>query len=89
MISISGGDVEVTTLLLEDSALLVRMFNAGSNINVRKISFDAVVDKVEAVQLNGEQISSLQVYPESSGRSYVQLAIPRFGIQTLKVHVRK
>jgi alpha-mannosidase len=89
LVSISGSGVEVTTLLLEGSDLVVRLFNAEGDKNSRKISFDAQVDKVELVQLNGQVINSLKVYNEPSGKSYVNTAIPHFGIQTLKVHFPK
>ena len=86
LLSISGSGVEVTTLLLDGPDLTVRLFNAEGDNTAHKVQFDVPVDKVELVQLNGSVIQSLKVSRDPSGKPYVQVAMPRFGIRTLKVH---
>lgn len=88
LLNISGSGIEITTLLMDGPDLCVRLFNAEGDPSSRKITFDVPVDKAEVVQLNGQVMQPLQVAREASGKPSVNIAIPRYGIRTLRVHLK-
>jgi alpha-mannosidase len=64
--------------------LQVRLFNAEGDSSPRRIYFAGKANSVRLVDLNGNPLSSLEVKKDVSGRSFVELSMPRFGIRTIQ-----
>ncbi len=75
---------QVTSLTYEGNNLLVRLYNSEGSDAKQKISFDCRADNVESIQLNNEVIETLLI-KTSSGKTTIGLAIPRFGIRTIRL----
>ncbi len=84
LVSVSGGGVEIPTLLLQGRHLLVRLFNGEGDAAERKVSLGVRPLRVDLVELDGRLIRQLAVRRGSSGRYEVRLALPRFAIRTLR-----
>jgi alpha-mannosidase len=84
MMDLTGTGWEVTALIVEGKTLLVRLFNAEGDNSPRQVRFDGNAGKVELVELNGEVRSRLEIISDNPGKIAVKLAIPRFGIRTLR-----
>jgi len=83
-VRVSGNGIEVPTMLVQGSNLLVRLFNAEGDSRERTVSFAAEPASVELVELDGRSVRRLSVSKGSDGRFQVSMAIPRFGIRTLR-----
>lgn len=68
----------------EDGDIYVRIFNAEGDAGEGALDFQFDPKEVALVELNGEQKRSLQI--ENNGENYrVRLAMPQFGIRTLRI----
>ena len=85
MMDLTGSGWEVTALMVEGKSLLIRLFNAEGDETPHQLRLDGHPGRVELVELNGEIRSRLEILPESSGKTAVIVAIPRFGIRTLRL----
>jgi alpha-mannosidase len=83
-VTVSGGGIEVPTLMVEGSNLLVRLFNAEGDGQERTISFASEPSRVELVELDGRTVQRLDLRKSADGRHEVRLAMPRFAIRTLR-----
>ena len=86
LVSVSGTGVEVPTLMAEADDLLVRLFNAEGDSGPRAVSLAVKPARVELVELDGRTIEQLPITPAGNGRYEVRLAMPRFGIRTLRCY---
>jgi alpha-mannosidase len=86
LVSVSGTGVEVPTLMAEGNDLLVRLFNAAGDAGSRTVSLAVKPARVELVELDGRTIQQLPITSASDGRYEVRLAMPRFGIRTLRCY---
>jgi alpha-mannosidase len=84
LVSVIGGGVEIPTLLFQGRNLLVRLFNSEGDAQERTISLEVRPLRVDLVELDGRAVRQLEVRRGSSGRYEVRLALPRFGIRTLR-----
>lgn len=84
MINISGTGLEVSSVTMVGKDLLVRLFNAEGNDQPQKITLDAMVDNAELVELDGRVKSKLRLNKNAGAASAVSVAMPRFGIRTIK-----
>ncbi len=82
-VRVSGTGIEVPTLLVNGRNVHVRLFNAEGDDSERTISFSKRPARVELVELQGKVIRRLSVQ-EAGGRFGVKLAVPRFGLRTLR-----
>jgi len=84
-VDISNTGWQITSLTYDNNDLLVRIYNAeGSNI-AHNINFDCKADKVELIQLNNQVIQPLPSTNKVAGKTSIRLAIPRFGIRTIRL----
>ncbi|MEQ9440851.1 MAG: glycoside hydrolase family 38 C-terminal domain-containing protein [Cyclobacteriaceae bacterium] len=88
LIETSGSGWEVTTMKADENGLLVRLFNAEAGEETQKIIVDGMVQKAELLALDGRVIGSLKVQEEANSKSAISLAIPPFGIQTIRLGIR-
>ncbi|MGE5568952.1 MAG: glycoside hydrolase family 38 C-terminal domain-containing protein [Rhodospirillales bacterium] len=84
LVSVSGSGIEIPTLLIEGRHLLVRLFNAEGSDGSRTVSFGIKPASVQLVELDGRVVRQLPVRSAAGGRYEVTLALPRFGIRTLR-----
>lgn len=84
LVSVSGGGVEIPALLFQGRNLLVRLFNGEGDAAERTVSLDVRPLRVDLVELDGRPVRQLEVRRGSGGRYEVKLAMPRFGIRTLR-----
>ncbi|TKK67943.1 hypothetical protein FC093_12050 [Ilyomonas limi] len=75
---------QITSMTYENNDLLVRLYNAQGDNKAHDISFDCKADKAELVELNGDVKEQLQQI-FASGKTNVRLAIPLFGIRTIRL----
>jgi alpha-mannosidase len=83
LVTVSGGGVEVPTLLVEGDHMFIRLFNSGSATQ-RVVSLHSRPVHVDLVELDGRRIEKLQVQRTTDGRYVITIALPRFGIRTLR-----
>ncbi len=84
LVNVSGGGVEIPALLFQGRSLLVRLFNGEGDATERTVSLDVRPLRVDLVELDGRLVRQLEVRRGSGGRYEVKLALPRFGIRTLR-----
>lgn len=84
LISVSGDGIEVSAMLIQSDALSVRLFNAEGDDSPRAVRFGVRPARVELVELDGRAVRQLDVRRASNGQYEVTIALPRFGIRTLR-----
>lgn len=76
--------VEISSMTEAGEALLVRLFNAAAKSPVVKVYFDFRAPSAAEVELDGRKIKALPIHTDKTGRRWVELSIPQFGIRTIK-----
>jgi alpha-mannosidase len=84
LLDVTGTGWEVPAMFLEKGNVFVRLFNAQGDETPQRIRFGGRAETVELVELDGRSISRPAVSTDASGRRVINLAIPRFGIRTLR-----
>jgi alpha-mannosidase len=84
LIRVSKG-VEVTSVTFSDKDMLVRLFNAEANSANVKLALSCKFNKAVLVELDGRKIKDLNIEKQGTGALGTTLAIPRFGIRTIKI----
>jgi len=77
---------DITSLNADDNDLTIRVFNAEGNDAPRQIIFDGNANKAELVELDGRKRGEVQMKKDVSGKTILTLAMPRFGIRTIKLY---
>jgi alpha-mannosidase len=83
-VRMTGTGIEIPTLLMDDKHLLIRLFNAEGDASERSVMLMAKPSRVALVELDGRLIHELPVEPVGNEGHGVKLAIPRFGLRTLR-----
>ena len=76
--------VEVSSVRVEGDALYVRVFNAEAAGSMVRLYLGFSATTAEEVELDGRLIKALPVRKDKSGRRWVSLGLPKFGIRTIK-----
>lgn len=76
--------VEVSSLTIADNALLVRLFNAAAKGPTVKVYLGFTATTAMQIELDGRQIKTLPIHTDKTGRRYIEVSIPQFGIRTIK-----
>ncbi len=84
LVRVDAPGVEVPSIQVESGRALVRLFNAEGPESEFAVSFQTRPSRVELVELSGRPVRELPVRRGSDGRYAVHLAVPRFGIRTLR-----
>ncbi len=84
LVSVTGGGIEIPTVLVDGRHLLVRLFNGEGDASERTVSLDARPLRVDLVELDGRVLRPLPVQRGRNGRYEVKISMPRFGIRTLR-----
>lgn len=80
-----GDNLEVTSMIIENNNLLVRIYNTSSQNLNREVLWNCNVEKIEQVDLNGNPISELLPVEVADGRQKTSIDIPQFGFVTLRL----
>ena len=83
LISTNTAGLEVTAVLIEGGDLLVRFFNSTKEVS-HEISFDGIASAIELIELNGD-VKQIIKPTIKTKRSFVILAIPQFGVRTIRL----
>ncbi len=79
-----GAGMEISSLTFEGNDLLIRVFNAEAAGSSQKLYLGFAADSAAEVGLDGRLIKGVPIRKDRSGRRFVELSIPRFGIRTLR-----
>jgi alpha-mannosidase len=82
-VSLNKTGYEITATEIKNGEVYLRIFNAEGDDKPVAVSLGFSPKKVEMVQLNGEVIKEVAVK-----KDVVEVAMPRFGLVTLKMSVR-
>ncbi|BAU52927.1 glycoside hydrolase family 38 C-terminal domain-containing protein [Mucilaginibacter gotjawali] len=91
-ISMDKPGFEISSMTCKGDTLFVRLFNAEGDALPGKIIVDGKIAKAQLVNLNGAVLGDLKTEPAVSKKTAINVAMPRFGIRTLKltgVHASK
>lgn len=80
MVNTTGTGYEVSSITMQGKDMLVRLFNAEGNDQLKKIRVNALADKAEVVELDGRVKQTLNISAEHT----LNIAMPRFGIRAIK-----
>jgi hypothetical protein len=80
-----GDNLGITSMIVEDGNLLVRIYNTSSRKISREVVWNCSVDKIEQVDLKGDPIRELSPVNKSDGRFLTTISIPQFGFATLRL----
>jgi alpha-mannosidase len=84
LVDATDGGLEVTAVYRDGGHLLIRLFNADGDERPQRIRLAANVRRVQGVELDGRVIDELPVQ-HADGTAAVTLAMPRFGVRTLRL----
>jgi alpha-mannosidase len=84
LVSVSGGGIEVPTILVDGKYTLIRLFNAEGDDRERVVSLHGRPLHVDLVELDGRVSRPLTWQRGPDGRYEVKVTMPRFGIRTLR-----
>jgi alpha-mannosidase len=85
LLQLERAGMEISSVRMEGNDLLVRLFNAEAAGEEQKLYFGFAAKRAEEVGLDGRLIKGVPIRKDRSGRRYVELSIPRFGIRTLRI----
>ncbi|MCW3092494.1 MAG: alpha-mannosidase, partial [Ferruginibacter sp.] len=84
LVGFSGAGFEITAVLVDGDDLLVRFFNAESNLADQHVFFDCKATSVDLVELDGRLKQHL-ASTNKGNRTMINLNIPAFGIRTIRL----
>ncbi len=77
--------IEISSVTVSEKTLLVRLFNAGAKTPKVKVYLDFAATTAVVVELDERKIKTLPVHTDKkTGRKWIEVSIPRFGIRTIK-----
>jgi alpha-mannosidase len=85
LLTIDKPGYEITAMTYDGDDLLVRVFNAEGDAEPRVITFNGQIKSAELVELNGALRNQLPLDIGHAGSTNIKLAMPQFGIRTLKI----
>lgn len=84
-VDVSKTGWQITSMTYEGNDLLLRLYNPEGDDATKDINFDCKADKAELIQLNNQVIQTLTNTNKVAGKTSIRLAIPRFGIRTIRL----
>jgi alpha-mannosidase len=79
-----GSGWEIPAMFERDGSLYVRLFNASGGASPRELTLGFQAQKAELVELDNRVVAELAPKPAPGGKRAITLAIPRFGLRTLR-----
>jgi alpha-mannosidase len=87
LLQIAAPGYEISSLTMEDGALLFRLFNASGTLNHVDLNFNIPIKKAELVELNHTKSQTLKLLKKQNGITAINLPIQQFGLRTVKVYL--
>lgn len=84
LLSVADDHWQVSALQIDGKDLLIRLYNAGGNNGQQQLSFNGKAAQAVIEQLDGQAVETLQ-QRQAAGKTIIRLAIPRFGIRTIRL----
>lgn len=84
LLALQDKNWQVSTLLMDGKDLLIRLYNPGGNNSESLLTFNGAATAAVLEQLNGDAGEILS-QRKASGKTIIRLAIPRFGIRTIRL----
>jgi len=88
LLQINEPGYEISSVTIEDGALLFRVFNASGLNNDVNLNFEVPIKKAELVELNHSKTQTLKLLKKQNGIITVNLPIQQFGLRTVKVYLQ-
>jgi alpha-mannosidase len=85
LIEITGDNLELSSVVVEDGALIVRLYNSSSDTSPREIRWNVEMESIEQIDLNGNKTGDLSGRKMANGQLSTVISIPQFGFVTLKI----
>ncbi len=85
ILEVIGDNLEVTSMVIEDDNLLVRIYNTSSRAISRDVVWNCNMDKIEQVDLKGDAMRELLPVTKEDGRLITTVSVPQFGFVTFRV----
>lgn len=84
LLALQDKNWQVSALLMDGTDLLIRLYNPGGNNSESVLTFNGAATAALMEQLDG---AAGKVLPQrkTSGKTIIRLAIPRFGIRTIRL----
>lgn len=86
LVNVSSTGFDVTAMKVEGNDINIRVFNAEGDSTPYKIIFDGKATKAELVELDGRKKQELVIQKDAPGKTILTVAMPRFGIRTIKLY---
>lgn len=84
LLTVTDKNWEVPALLMDGNDLLIRIYNAAGDEEEHTLSVTGTAEAALLEQLNGQLIATLPS-TQTKGKTAIRLAIPRFGIRTIRL----
>lgn len=84
LIKVEGKGIEIPTVLADGADLLVRLFSAEGDGSPFTVTLAAKAHKVQLAELDGRPIRELERVAGRDGETTLSLAMPRFGLRTVR-----
>ncbi|WP_436490636.1 glycoside hydrolase family 38 C-terminal domain-containing protein [Chitinophaga sp. ARDCPP14] len=84
LLAVADDHWQVSALQIDGKDLLIRLYNAGGNNGQQQLSFNGKAAQAVIEQLDGQAVETLQ-QRQAAGKTIIRLAIPRFGIRTIRL----
>lgn len=85
LLEIVDENLEISSAVVKDDALIVRFYNSSSGNKPQKIHWNCDVEEIKQIGLNGDTVGDVPYQRMPNGQLSVELLIPQFGFQTLKL----
>lgn len=79
---------EITAFKADKGGILLRLFNASGDEQIQTVRLGFPVEKIERIDLNGNVISEA-VFVASGSVAAMSLSLPRFGLETFRLTLKK
>ncbi len=84
LLSLEDNRWEVPAIMMDGNDLLIRIYNAAGDDRERTLYISGTATAATLEQLNGQALENLTL-KQHSGKTAIRLAIPRFGIRTIRL----
>ena len=85
LIEMDDKNLEISSAVVDDKALIVRLYNSSSDNNPQRILLNCALNSIEQIDLKGDKIADVAYKKKGNGQLYIEISIPQFGFKTLKI----
>ena len=85
LIEMIDKNLEISSAVIENEALIVRLYNSSSDNKPQKILLNCELNSMEQIDLKGDKIADVAYEKKADGQWFIEISIPQFGFKTLKI----